>query len=504
MNDRIKAGFGKDEIALCAAIAQRVDDLSTKVAELFEQLPDPLLSAEDIAELLQCIDNSAELQTALDTLSASGTLEYSDDTQRPLDKSQVRLYRAAAKNISRLKLYALDVRMPNGSSKYLFNLDGRLVRSLAKVDRLDAIAGTGQQRDEIVNHVKGIAESLADGTDIPNPILLTMDSATTVVDPADEVPESFIVIRGLSELIERPSPADISRPVQVLRTVEIDFPYRQSAFDEEKGAMLVDGQQRTAAISIVDLDLQPTIPVSAVAIVADSDSSKRIFQIANSTQKISTQFSRALLASMEDAPPYLRTEQIRAQACRILSLSDKESPFYLIVKYPGAASTRPTVLAYNSIFQVVTTFAESGLPVDDDARSLAQAVSQSYALVRKVWPEAWDKKPGESKLMHGAGLRAMAQLIIDLLFSEFRSKKKEVEDADVWNEDIWTSLEESLRRLRTVVLWTDEALKGTKAQQNNWQKNIFGKQNTNQDIAELASFLKKESLSLEKRAARSS
>ena len=150
------------------------------------------------------------------------------------------------------------------------------------------------------------------GFKVPNPILLTLKESNCVVDPNPEepLPGSFIAIRGVSEPAEVFHPFIPTQQIQTLRSVEIDFPFRPAAFDDEKAALLVDGQQRTAALAMVSIDEHPEIMLSAIALVADEDEAKKIFNIANSTQKITTEFSRALIASMEYETGYLgRTNQ---------------------------------------------------------------------------------------------------------------------------------------------------------------------------------------------------
>ena len=104
--------------------------------------------------------------------------------------------------------------------------------------------------------------------------------------------------------------------IEEYRPVVLDFPYRRAAFDEEKSALLVDGQQRTAALSLVDIDKIPKLMLSVNAEIASEQDARTIFIVANSTKKIETQFSRALIASMDDTPGYLANERPLAVALK--------------------------------------------------------------------------------------------------------------------------------------------------------------------------------------------
>lgn len=499
MSQKYKPLLTSDEIAFCSTVGAGAGTLVEKIAKLFEELRDPLLAVNEVKELLGGTEEEEEHRTALETLVRDGILECSTNTQRPLDKEEsTKLFRRKLSSVGRLKIVAVESTLSNDERRYQFTCDGRIIRSLAKVDRLDAISGTGQQRDEIRKHVEKIAAGIEGGNQVPNAILLTLNKTNCLVDPAEDEtpPDSFIVIRGISEQVEVANPYNPAHPVQMIRSVEIDFPFRPVAFDDEKAALLVDGQQRTAALSMVDIEKMPAVALSVIAVIADADEAKKVFQIANSTQKITVEFSRALLAAMDDAPGYLRAEQDKARACRILAIEDANSPFKGIVRYPGTTPTRSQIVAYNSLFQVVTTFADSALPIEQDAKLLSATVTRSFKIVSEVWPEAWNKKPTESKLMHGAGLRAMAALCADIIVSGYRQHQS------LEATEIWTQLRESLKRLRTVVLWESSALSGNKSQAKNYRDHISDKQNTSQDILDLTKFLQKESLAVDKQASR--
>lgn len=498
METSTKASFTRDEIALAAAIGAEATPLSQKVVELFSQLADPQLSAEEIAELLG-VKLTDELSSVLASLCSDKSLEKSDKTVRPLDDDGIVLYRRADLRFERLKLSAIEAELADGSTRYQFTCDGRLIRSIARVDRLDTLSGSGNQREEVHSHVQQIAAGIEHGTQVPNSLLIVLLSSQTVEwDPLEEdsVPGSFIVIRPTSDWISVMHPTQTDRLVQRFRHVEIDFPFRKAAFDDEKSAIIVDGQQRTAGLSLVDIEKIPSFAMSVNAITATPEQAKRIFQVANTTVKISTQFSRALMATMGEVPVYLRTERSKAIAGKILALDDSSSPFHALVQYPGvkAGKTRPPIV-YNSLFQVLAAFADSGLPLDSDPKTLALVVGRAFALVKATWPEAWGLKPTESKLMHGVGLRAMASVLVNKLETKY------AEHQSFSSEPLWRSLEESLHRLKHRIVWTDAAASEVStAVKKIWREQISGRQNTTQDISALSSFLKKESLDLDVRA----
>jgi DGQHR domain-containing protein len=500
MNESLKSMFKKEHLELAAAIGRGNGALKEKIQELFAELPDPLLSAGDVAQLL-ALSVEDQVKSALAELCSEQLLEQSQSTLRPLDPEGTTLFRLADRHFSRLRLPALESQLSDGTTRLQFSCDGRLIRSLAKVDRLDSLANSGNQREEVRKHVESIAAGITAGTQIPNSILLVLSAEQTVEETDDEIPASLIVIHPTSEdwiTVHHPSQPELA--IQTVRSVVIDFPYRRAAFDDEKSALLVDGQQRTAALSLVDIDDVPSFSLSVNAIRATAEDAKRIFQVANTTVKITTQFSRALLASMDDAPGYLRQEQARAIAAKHLALHDQTSPFYHLVQYPGVETKKlKPIIAYNSLFLVVSAFADSGLKFESPI-DLAFVVGNAFNIVKKAWPTAWARKSTESKLIHGAGLRAIASLLANKVESAYQAC-----NGNIRSTDLWDSVDASMQRLKPHVVWTDEeAAEASNVVKKIWRDQISSAQNTNQDIAALTAYLRKESLELDTKANRGS
>lgn len=479
---QLKASFTQEQLALAVSIGQDTSPIKDRVRVLFERLSDPLLDEKDVATLLHSSDKAA-IQAALKELLEERVLESSSQTSRPLDVDDVLLYRLANVPVQRLKLVALESRLPNGGTRLQFTCDGRLIRSIAKVDRLDSFAGKGNQRAEIEKHIQKIADGIAGGTQVPNPILLViLDQQIAGVE--DEGPESFVRIKPLDEY--QRVPHGDTAIVQEYRPVQLDFPYRRAAFDDEKSALLVDGQQRTAALSLVDIDKVPQFFLSVNAEIASPSSAQQIFLVANSTAKIETQFSRALLAVMDGTPAYLAKEKPKALAAKKLALEDNASPFYQLVQYPGARMARRPPVAYNSLFQIISLFAESAVIEVSDAETLASIVSRAFNLVKTTWESVWGLKPQESKLMHGAGLRGMAGWLVWKIEQHYADA-----GGDLNSIELWGHVEDSLKRLKPNLVWTVAEHGGaTAAAQAFFTKHILDAQNTNQDIAELTNQLR--------------
>ena len=180
-----------------------------------------------------------------------------------------------------------------------------------------------------------------------------------------------------------------------------------------------------------------------------------------------------------------------AQAVKQLALTDDDSPFFGIVKYPNVKAKR-RVIAFNSLFQVCEDFDDSVMG-QESSEELANLVARAFSIVKGVWPEAWGEPSKTSRLMHGAGLRATAFLLVHKL-----DVGKEAGHTD---EEIWADLEESVKRLQPVVKWTeDSAMEATAEAKEVWLTEIGNRQNTAQDIEALKKFLKKTSFELDQQA----
>jgi DGQHR domain-containing protein len=493
----LKARLSNGEISLSATIGADAGlSLKEKIAQLFRDLNDPLLSLRDIQLLLQVNADEQALAEAIAECCADEIIEKSTSTQRALDKEGTSLYRAADRKVSRLKLLGTASRLSDASTRFSFTLDGRLIRAFAAVDRLDAVAGTGQQRDEIIAHVREIAAGIRAGVQVPNSVLVVFNKEVFAWqhELGEEPPESWVICRRLGEWAVVTLPGDESRVVQEVVPIELDIPYRNAAFDEEKCALLVDGQQRTAALALVDVDAVPAFQLTVNASVSTPEEAKQTFRVANNTVKISTDFSRALLGVLDTVPGYVKQERRIAQAVKKLALDDPSSPFFQLVKHPGVDG-RGQPIAYNTLFSAVQAFENSGLDFSDDPNNLATCVNKAYSLVKAVWPTAWGKSAKESRLMHGAGFRAMGHVLIDLV-----KVQAALHGHDLSNEAIWPEVKKSLERLSTRVLWTADALTGTATQKSNYLREIQTRQNTNQDVQGLTHFLVRETNALDKKA----
>jgi len=481
----------REERETAAAIGALSITLNEKVLQLFRDLNDPLLDADDVHALLGVTDSEVtDVKVSLSELVAQESLEADNRTRRPHDGPDTTLYRLRDENRRRLRLTAEQIKMPDETIRYHFSCDGRLIRSVAYVARLDALRREGNQRDEIPDHVSKIAQGIASGTNVPNAVLLVLKEDMVeeeIPNTNQDIPESSIVIRPLQDgWIESRHPLFSDHIIQCWRPVEIDFPYRAAAFDSEKSAQIVDGQQRTAALSLVDIDETPYVTLSVIAIPTDDDGARRIFEVANTSVKITTDFRRALLASTDDAQGYQAYEQQVAKAVSTLVLRDEESPFYKIVRHPGVRYERGNTphIPHNSLFSLVKEMLAAGLgQFCETEEEICTLIKRSFLKVKEKWPDEWNRKPSETKLMHGAGLRGIAFLIEQKL-SQILTANEDI--VNVSDERLWVGVSEMLDTLKERVIWSTSAMAGANEEVQRWfTENVLSRQNTPTDIAKI-------------------
>jgi DGQHR domain-containing protein len=500
IEERIRKGFAKRDLNKARLIGAKKTELSQRISELFKALNDPLLSEEEVALLLAAKREAKNVPDALEGLCKDEILECSDTTARPLDRKATRVYRLASVAAKRLRLVGIETKVSAKDSVIQTACDGRLIRSFAQVARLDVLAGRGQQRHEIVSHITDIARGIENGTSVPSSIILVVLASWFKEVAKGEAAEAngSIVLRPVVDYRKEHEPQrnDVAQEV---RGVTLDIPFRRASFDNEKGVLLVDGQQRTAALAMVDPDRIPSVPMSVNLFVADDERAKEIFSVANNTVKIKADHLRALIAEMKRPPGALRvTEQVPIAVTRALAIGDKASPFYMIVSYQGVPRASGMVIAQNGLFTVVKHFAEDihGADLAKNKKLLARVISKAFSCVKETWPEAWGKRPADSKLMHSAGLTAISRVLTRKLEALFTTYGE-------WdNPQIWRDLRSSLERLSRFVVWTeDSAAAGTANARGNWRRHIRDRQVTPQDISRLASFLHSEMNRLDAEAA---
>lgn len=189
---------------------------------------------------------------------------------------------------------------------YCFAVDGKKIHDFATVSRIhrdDDGALDGYQRPEVLSHIKAIRRYLESdgGAMLPNAVVLAFDE------------------RVRFEPYRRKSSVEYSVPGDII------IPVDESVAEEDKPALLVDGQQRSAAIREADLG---EFPVAAVGFIASSEDEQRSqFILVNNTKPLPKGLIHELLPDTAGGylPPKYARRQLPAQVMIRLN-SDPEAP----------------------------------------------------------------------------------------------------------------------------------------------------------------------------------
>lgn len=294
---------------------------------------------------------------------------------------------------------ALRLEQNRSHPLYLFTLTSEELESIADVSRVSRSGGKllGYQRPAVKRHIQDITDYL-NGNDVifPNPIIVALPSTTA--------------FRALRE-------SNRDDGLTTVGTLQIDRPGNR----EEKVGWIVDGQQRMLALLA---SKRRDMPVPVNAFIADSLEIQRDqFLRVNSSRPLPRGLITELLPEIETPlPEKLASRRIPSALCNLLNQSPS-SPFQGLIRRSSTPRNArgQAVVADSSVVKMLE--ASIGEPSgclfpyrniatgETDFVAVQQLLFSYWTAVRESFPEAWGRPPRESRLMHGAGIRAMGRLM---------------------------------------------------------------------------------------------
>lgn len=274
---------------------------------------------------------------------------------------------------------------------------------ISRVSRDEAGKLIGYQRPQVKKHIQEIVQYLDSDLPIfPNPIIMALSSRV-----------HFRSTRGGNR-----HPDD-----GVSDTGRLVVPLPEEG--KPKPAWIVDGQQRALALSQAR---RQDFPTPIIAFIADTVNLQRDqFVRINNTKPLPRGLVTELLPEVDSPlPPRLAIRKAPSQLCDILH-SDKGSPFHGLIKRASSAGTKQSgaVVTDTGIVDMIqeslTSSSGALYPYRDIGRGetdfdgIIQALFIYWTAVRETFPDAWGKPPEKSRLMHGAGIRAMGRLMDRIL-----------------------------------------------------------------------------------------
>jgi DGQHR domain-containing protein len=295
---------------------------------------------------------------------------------------------------------ALRIEQDKKHPLFLFSLTGEELLEIAEISRISRDAGgrlVGYQRPEVRRHINNIVEYLNTGPVLfPNSIILAFSKKV-----------SFIEARG----------PKVDDGIAIAGTLEI--PVSQDR--EEKPAWIVDGQQRAIALSRTKTR-GLAIPVNAF-VAEELDLQREQFLRINSAKPLRRGLITELLPTISASlPATMAVRRIPSALCDVLN-EDQDSPFRGMIKRASSAGSdsKTRFVSDEAIVAMLTASIESPSGCLFPYRNIATGQTDFVAIrkllltywgaVKSTFPNAWGLSPSRSRLMHGAGIRAMGQLM---------------------------------------------------------------------------------------------
>jgi DGQHR domain-containing protein len=332
-----------------------------------------------------------------------------------------------------------------------------LVHSFASVSRIRRTNNklSGYQRPEVLSHIAEIRAFL-DGPDpmLPNAVVLAFTSVVKF----------------------EPAEAEFN-PLSQSRRGTLSIPLAEGADEHNKPGLIVDGQQRLAAIR--DAKRQ-RFPVCITAFITDDLAEQtEQFILVNSTKPLPKTLIYELLPHTKASlPTTLRKKRFPAYLAEQLNFHES-SPLRNMIR---TQTTPEGIVKDNSILRMLENSLAEGLLFRYRARDesggdftkMLKALFAFWGAVKAVFPEAWGQPPKKSRLLHGAGVLGLG-FLMDAIADRYRGH-------DVPSRELFSS---DLAPIRDVCRWTDGYWDFGGGRTRKWNEI----QNTSRDIELLANHL---------------
>lgn len=361
-------------------------------------------------------------------------------------------------SIKELRLPAIEVKQGSGKTLYSFAVDGKLISSFATISRIKREEGnglSGYQRPEVLSHIAEIRRYLeSESPMIPNAVVIALDSTVKFETSQSNMDES-----------------------SYSRVGTLVIPIDSEKHIEEKPGFIVDGQQRIAAVREADIE---SFPLCVTAFITnDVREQTEQFILVNSTKPLPKGLIYELLPNTEGTlSTHLQRRRFPAILLDRLNTIE-DSPLRGLIQTPTNPDGK---IKDNSIMKMIDHSLTDGAlyrfrgidDAPDDEESMIKVLRNFWVAVSRVFKEAWNLPPRESRLMHGAGVVGMG-FLMDAISDRYRKTKIPTEE-QFFND---------LMPLKEACSWTNGYWDFGPGRQIKWNEI----QNTTKDIQTLANYL---------------
>jgi DGQHR domain-containing protein len=261
-------------------------------------------------------------------------------------------------------------------------------------------------------------------------------------------PQVAAHIREIRDYLEKPN-AVLPNPIVVafidrVKVERLGNGAVKLSIDMSKGVpgLVVDGQQRLSALKDLDRDFQVFV---SVLICQDMAELRRQFVLINNTKPLPKSLVYELLPTVDNLPPRLSRRSVAAELTGRLNFENTALKGYI------KQHTRPEGVIADTVMQKIIMESLSNGVMRELIRGpkgeerCVRLVSNFFDAVKKTFPEAWHgQTAASSRLMHGAGIQAMGDVMEVLAqragarsIDEFREGIACLEGRTAWTSGDW-------------------------------------------------------------------
>ena len=214
--------------------------------------------------------------------------------------------------------------------------------------------------------------------------------------------------------------------------------------------LVVDGQQRLSALADVGRDFQ--VFVSAL-ICRDAAELRRQFVLINNTKPLPKSLIYELLPTVENLPPRLSRRSVASDLTARLNFENTALKGYIKQHTCPEGIIADTVMQRIIMESLTNGVMREMIRTPKGVERCVRLVSNFFDAVKQVWPDAWHgQKPATSRLLHGAGIQAMGDVMEVLAqragarsIEEFRDGLQCLKERTAWTSGDWAFSDETRR-----------------------------------------------------------
>lgn len=229
-------------------------------------------------------------------------------------------------------------------------------------------------------------------------------------------PQVAAHIREIRDYLEQPNSV-LPNPIVIAFTDRVTVEERKGglallSIDISKGppGLVVDGQQRLSALIEVDRDFEVFV---SVLICRNEAELRRQFVLINNTKPLPKSLVYELLPTVSNLPPRLGRRAVAADITARLNFDQTSSLMGYVKQH-----TNPDGIISDTVMQKIIMESLSNGVLRELIRKphgqdkCVRLISNFFKAVKNVFPDAWHgHKPASSRLLHGAGIQAMGDVM---------------------------------------------------------------------------------------------